>query len=92
MIAHVIVTADQRLADRGGMLGDYERFVDSIDVTNASLVGASGCRAPAGGMSPPRTLRTTFSQISAEPATSSTLMLSSVSPAVLRRWLWHDVQ
>lgn len=33
--AHAIATADQGLADRGGMLGDYERFVDSLGVNSA---------------------------------------------------------
>ena len=64
----------------------------SSDAISACSVASSGRRAPCGGMTPARSLRTTFSHISALFATCATSAFSSTSPPDLRRALWQVTQ
>ena len=57
-----------------------------------SSVAASGRGMPAGGMAPVRSLRTTFSQVSAPAGAIGRAQPSSTSPPLFSRSLWHDTQ
>src|SRR5580765_3184073 len=59
---------------------------------SALYVAASGRGAPGGGMALVRSLRMTFSQVSAFAEGCSTSSPASDSPAVFRRSLWHVTQ
>ena len=60
--------------------------------TKASRVSGAGRRRPGGGIAPLRSLRTTFSQVSAPAATAWTSARSSSRPAVRVRALWQTTQ
>jgi hypothetical protein len=64
----------------------------SMKETIDSSTGAAGRGMPAGGIIPARSLRTTFSQVSAWSCILATSSLSSNSPAVCKRWLWQVTQ
>ena len=64
----------------------------SIALANASSVARAGLGIPAGGISPARTLRMTFSQISASASTRSSETVSSARPPVCVRELWQVMQ
>jgi hypothetical protein len=55
--------------------------------TIASTLAWSGRRTPGGGIMPPRSLRTVFSQMSACSASFARSIVSKVNPAVFARWL-----
>ena len=66
--------------------------VDSSHEAIALRAAAGGCGRFGGGMVLVRSLRTTFSQISASAGTWATSMSCRLSPAVSRRSLWHATQ
>ena len=69
-----------------------DRAPCSSHATSACVVASSGRRAPCGGITPARSLRTTFSQISASPDRRDRSSPSSTRPPVFRRALWQVTQ
>ena len=57
--------------------------------TMALRASADGCGMLGGGMVPVRSLRTTFSHVSAPSTTLATSIRSSLTPAVSRRSSWQ---
>ena len=64
----------------------------SSDAAKALSCVAAGRRAPAGGIRPLRSLRITFSQVSAFSAGLVTSILFNASPPDFRRSLWQPTQ
>ena len=68
----------------------------SSDVSNhesrARRSSIAGCGMLGGGIMPVRSLRTTFSQVSAPSPGLATSASSNVKPAVLSFWLWQVTQ
>jgi hypothetical protein len=68
----------------------------SMDVsrndTSASIFDCAGLGMPCGGIIPPRSLRSAFSQTSASSGTRLSSRFSSVRPAVFTRSLWQVTQ
>src|SRR5947199_3197653 len=69
------------------------RSIDiSIEDAKASTLALSGLGIPSGGIAPARTLRITFSHISACAGTFERSAVSSVKPAIFVFELWHVTQ
>src|SRR4051812_35281656 len=64
----------------------------SIQETKDWMVGLSGRGLPAGGMRPPRNLRTAFSQVSASSGMLSGVRVSKATPPAQSWVLWHLLQ
>src|SRR5262245_58936151 len=75
-----------------GLAAAARSSVAASVVTKARLAAASGLAAPSGGIMPTRTLRITFSQVSAWAGASASVSVSSVNPAALTRSLWQVTQ
>ena len=89
------VRVRRRTGGMGPVLGastaERSSSLVSHDVSASARAG-SGCGAPVGGITPVCTFRRTFSQASGRSLGLPTSSVSSSSPAVLERWLWHVTQ
>ena len=75
----------------GSVAATRSRAVSS-EVAKASMAAGAGRGRPSGGICPARSLRTTFSRISALPGTSPISSRSSMRPPVCSRSLWQVMQ
>jgi hypothetical protein len=67
----------------------------SSQPASASCVALSGRGEPAGGMTPARSFKTTFSHAAGSAVTSSTRSVSSATgtmPRLFIAWLWQEMQ
>src|ERR1035438_10714071 len=75
-----------------GLAAAARSRASSRDLVNDAAVGAAGRGMPAGGISPVRILRSTFSSTAALPPALATSIPLSATPAVAFFWLWHRAQ